>query len=168
MNFYYVTLIFVVICLLVLWRLEAGRLVYKTDHSIRQNKKLATSVGVFSAKYKLWNFVLSCGFAGAVGSFLAHYYNYIDPATHTSGMNFLRYVIIGGRDSFAGPIVGAIFLPFITEYFRAFQRYSSAVLSVVLIIFIIYIPNGLMSIPGRLKRRFGKSERKTFIPPQWI
>ena len=66
--YFYLTFIFMLIALMILWRMESGRLIQLTDQGIRQNRDLASSVGIRVARYKVLNFTISAMFAGLCGN----------------------------------------------------------------------------------------------------
>jgi branched-chain amino acid transport system permease protein len=60
------------------------------------------------------------------------------------------YVLIGGIDSFAGPIIGTFALILIPEFFRDLKMYSPYISSGILLIVVYLMPRGLVSLPDLL------------------
>jgi branched-chain amino acid transport system permease protein len=44
----------------------------------------------------------------------------------------------------AGPIVGTVIITFLMEYFQTFVEYATLMMGIVLLIFIIYLPGGII------------------------
>src|SRR5712671_7777710 len=147
---YYLVLFLMLVILLVLWRLESSRLglIWK---SIGMANNLAQSLGVDIAKHKLVAFALGCFFAGVAGAFYAHFVRFLFPPEFgfLLATNILIYNFVGGRGHFAGPIVGAVFLSLLSEPFRG-SAYETIFYSIVMLLTILFLPGGLITLPGKL------------------
>jgi branched-chain amino acid transport system permease protein len=64
------------------------------------------------------------------------------------------YVLIGGIDSFAGPIIGTFILILIPEFFRDLKIYSPFISAVILGIVVYLMPQGIVSLPRRVTSWF--------------
>ncbi len=147
---YYLALGLMAVVLLVLYKLEHSRLglVWK---SIGMADNLATSLGVNVARYKIIAFMLGCFFAGVAGAFYAHFIRFLFPPEFSFLMatNILVYNYVGGKGSFAGPIVGAFFLSLLSEPFRGSPN-ETIFFSLVMLLTILFLPGGLITLPGKL------------------
>src|SRR6516165_9192143 len=147
---YYLALFLMLAILLVLWRLESSRLglIWK---SIGMADNLAQSLGVDIARHKLLAFALGCFFAGAAGAFYAHFIRFLFPPEFgfLLATNILVYNFVGGRGHFVGPIVGAIFLSLLSEPFRG-SPYETIFFSIAMLLTILFLPGGLITLPGKL------------------
>lgn len=147
---YYLGLALTVIVLVVLYRLEHSRLglIWR---SIGQADHLAQSLGVNVARYKLVAFTVGCFFAGVAGAFYAHFIRFLFPPEFgfLVATNILVYNFVGGRGHFAGPVVGAVFLSLASEPFRG-SPYETIFFSIVMLMAILFLPGGLITLPGRL------------------
>ncbi len=123
--------------------------------SIRENEIAAQAMGIPITKYKVMAFVISSGFAGLAGGLFAHFTLYLH--TNTFGFNksfeIIIMVALGGMGSLLGSIMGAVILTVLPEMFRALQDYRMVIYSLVLILIMIFRPQGLL---GRTE----KSARK--------
>jgi branched-chain amino acid transport system permease protein len=164
--YFYLTFAFMLIALLILWRMGSGRLIQLTNQGIRQNNDLASSVGIRVARYKVLNFVISAMFAGLCGSLIVGYNNAIAPPTNLEGLLPMVYCIGGGREVLLGPVIGALTLSGLPQLFGIPTGYEPIFFGAIFIFIITILPGGLVSIPSILRRRFGKKE--DIIPPQWI
>jgi branched-chain amino acid transport system permease protein len=72
----------------------------------------------------------------------------------------LVWVIVGGTATFSGPIIGVTVLSLVNEWFRAFEIWRPLVYGCILIASIMFLPDGLESLPAKLRgvisRRRGK------------
>ena len=147
---YYLALVLMLIVLVILYKLERSRLglVWK---SIGMADNLAQSLGVNIANYKLLAFTLGCLFAGVAGAFYAHFIRFLFPPEFgfLLATNILVYNFVGGRGHFAGPIVGAGFLSLLSEPFRG-SPYETIFYSIVMLLAILFLPGGLITLPGKL------------------
>jgi branched-chain amino acid transport system permease protein len=147
---YYLVLGLMLVVLAVLWKLEHSRLglIWR---SIGMADNLAQSLGVNIARHKLLAFMLGCFFAGVAGSFYAHFIRFLFPPEFGFLMatNILVYNYVGGRGSFVGPIVGAIFLSLLSEPFRG-SPYETIFFSIAMLLTILFLPGGLITLPRKL------------------
>jgi branched-chain amino acid transport system permease protein len=66
------------------------------------------------------------------------------------------YVLIGGIDSFAGPIIGTAILILIPEFFRDLKIYSPFISAVILLMVVYLMPQGLVGLPQLVRSLFLK------------
>ena len=154
------------IALLVLWRMESGRLIQITGQGIRQNENLASSVGIKVARYKVLSFTISAMFAGLCGSLIVGLSGSIAPPTYIEGLLPMVFCIGGGREVLIGPVIGALAFSGLPQLFGIPTGYEPIFFGAILIFIITILPGGLVSIPSILRRRFGKKE--DVIPSQWV
>src|SRR5438093_3400858 len=147
---YYLALVLMLIVLLVLYKLESSRLGFIWK-SIGMADNLAQSLGINVAKHKLIAFALGCFFVGVAGAYYAHFIRFLFPPEFGFLMatNILVYNFVGGRGHFAGPIVGAVFLSLLSEPFRG-SPYETIFFSIAMLLTILFLPGGLITLPGKL------------------
>jgi branched-chain amino acid transport system permease protein len=147
---YYLAVGLTVVVLFVLWKLERSRLGL-TWKSIGMADHLAQSLGVNIAAYKLVAFAVGCFFAGVAGAFYAHFIRFLFPPEFgfLVATNILVYNFVGGRGHFVGPIVGAVFLSLLSEPFRG-SAYETIFFSIAMLLTILFLPGGIITLPGRL------------------
>jgi branched-chain amino acid transport system permease protein len=159
-NYYYLCLIVVSISLLILYRLEKSR-IGLTFHAIHWQDKLAESVGVDTWRYRTLAFVIASFFAGLAGALLAHYLGTINPNQFdVEQMVFvLIWVIVGGTATFYGPILGVVALTVLNEIIlRQFDidQLRPLFYGLILVVSILFLPNGLESLGGKLRGVFSR------------
>ncbi len=154
--YYYLALTVVSLCLLILYRIEKSR-IGLTLHAVHWKAPLAESVGVNTLRYKTLAFVTGSFFVGIAGGLKVHYIGTITP--NQFGISFmvfiLIWVIVGGYNKFYGPIIGVIVLTLFDESIRSFEEIRPAIYGAVLIFSILFLPQGLESIPTKFKAWFG-------------
>ena len=114
---------------------------------------LAESVGVNTRRYRTLAFVVASFFVGIAGALFAHYLGTINP--HQFGVGILVFVlvwvIVGGTKTFAGPIIGVTVLSVLNELFRGTDELRPAIYGCILIASIMFLPDGLESVPGKIR-----------------
>lgn len=162
--YYFFALAIVGLSLLVLYRLERSR-IGLTFHAIHWQDSLAESVGVNIWRYRMLAFVAASFFAGLAGALLAHYLGTINPGLFDveQMVYVLIWVIVGGTKTFRGPIYGVVALTVLNEIVLRGLGVDQArpfIYGAILILAILYLPDGLESLGGKLKGliRRGRSE----------
>jgi branched-chain amino acid transport system permease protein len=114
-------------------------------------------MGVNTARFKLYTFVISAAFAAVAGSFLTHYNGGIGPS-EASVMKSVRYVAIvavGGMANLWGALLMGIVLNFMSLR-GMFGTYDDAVFGGILIVIMLFAPQGILSL--RLTGLFGRKK----------
>lgn len=149
-DYYWLTLAIVAVVLVVSWRLVHSRL-GREWIAIRDDETLASAVGLNATSGKLLAFVASAAFAGAAGAITAHAMRGVTPDDFTIWISatVVAMMIVGGRGTFAGPVLGALLLTVMPEFLGGFAEYKMFLFGVLLVITITLLPEGIM---GRLNR----------------
>src|SRR5688572_12451159 len=125
--------------------------------SIRDDETAAEAMGVDTTRYKVLSFVVSSMFAGIAGSLFAHHTAYLNPNSFTFITSFylIIMIVVGGLGSIQGSILGAILITVILEYFRRLNEFRLVGFSILLVLVMLYRPQGLMGVWDvlRFKRR---------------
>ncbi len=156
-NFYYLVLTSAALTVLVCSRLVRSR-VGRALVAIRENESLAESVGVDTFRYSMIAFGVGAFFAGMAGSLYAHYSRYVSPDMFEfiHIVEMLTMILMGGRGTILGPVVGAAIFTALPESLR-FVNLSPAAqwitLGLILVLGILYIPEGLVPRAARLLGR---------------
>ena len=103
-------------------------------------------------------FVIASGFAGIAGALLAHYIGTINPNSFdVEVMVFvLTWAIVGGTGTFYGPILGCVVLTILNEIVLrelGLEQTRPLIYGLILILSILFMPNGLESIVQKVTRR---------------
>jgi branched-chain amino acid transport system permease protein len=125
--------------------------------SIRDDEIAAEAMGVDTTRFKVLAFVISSMFAGIGGSLFAHYTAYINPSSFTFITSFylIIMIVVGGLGSIEGSILGAILITVVLEAFRSLSEFRLVGFSILLVLVMLYRPQGLMGTVElfRLRRR---------------
>lgn len=161
--FYYLALMIALVAGGAMYRLHRSR-IGMTFMAIRQAEHLASSVGVAAARYKVLAFTVACFFAGMVGAFYAQYTHYVGPYDFTfhDSAKIIVYMVLGGTGHILGPLLGTAFVVAIEQATTGFAQYIPLFYGGALILVVLFLPQGLISLPGRVLARYnaGGPERR--------
>ena len=87
-------------------------------------------------------------FGGIGGAFFAAFHAKHLPSTYsvTDSVYFMLYCFLGGLDFIFGAVVGAFLLVISFELLHDLQEYQALIYGVVMISFILWLPNGILSL----------------------
>ncbi len=144
--YYFVVLAFVALSAIASWGIinsPYGR----TLRAIRENEKLAASLGINVGRHKIGAFIVSGVFAGVSGVLLAYFLRHISPSQFSSfpSIYLALMVMIGGARLLLGPIAGGILVSFLPEVLNLDPVESRILYGVCLIAVILLLPNGLIA-----------------------
>jgi branched-chain amino acid transport system permease protein len=150
-SFYYIILPITVFLLWVagnLMRTKIGRALI----ALRESEIASQCLGMNTAKYKVIAFALSAFYAGLAGSIYGSWVSYISPDNFGLLESFLyiMMVIIGGMGSLIGSVIGAILFTLLPELLRTFEDLQDVIYGALLLIFIIFMPQGIYGLFLRL------------------
>ncbi len=144
-QLYFLALFFLALTITVYYLLYNSRIGRAWD-AIGSSLKLAGSTGINVVRYRLANVLIGNFFIALAGSLLVAFYRAAVPMqfSFAVGLPVMGYLIIGGMmHSLTGPILGAIIVTFIPEYFRFAQQYQSIIVSVIVILILMFLPMGI-------------------------
>jgi branched-chain amino acid transport system permease protein len=146
-QYYYLALILVAVTIYVNSRLVHSRL-GRAFIGIRENEMLAESVGINAFKYSMAAFVVGAFFAGIAGSYYAHYITFISPDLFSFSVTTTMIVmlVMGGKGTVVGPVVGAVIFTVLPEYLRIAEKLRLPIFGLILLIGIMYMPQGLIKV----------------------
>ncbi|MFV9674304.1 MAG: branched-chain amino acid ABC transporter permease [Anaerolineales bacterium] len=119
----------------------------KALNAIRDGELAASAMTVDTRKTKMIAFLFSAFWAGVAGGLFAHVIRYINPGTFgiRKLAEVLAMVYLGGLNSVAGSVVGAVGFNLLGEALRPLEILKWIVIPVMLILLMIYRPTGLIS-----------------------
>jgi branched-chain amino acid transport system permease protein len=136
--------------------------------AIREDQDAAESLGINTTFYKTIALVLSAVLTGLAGAFYTNYMGYIDPkvvfALHDISIVTIMVVMVGGVATFWGPAVGAIIMVLLAEMIRSIPVLGTAhhtFFGILLIVIIIFLPNGIVGDFAKLKKLAGLARRSS-------
>ena len=138
--------------------------------AIKENSAEAKMIGINTAKYKLYAFVISTFFAGLAGSLYAQVIRHLDFRIFDASNSFepLMMSVIGGLGTIEGPVIGSIILVSINSYLPNIDTILQSLMSplfpavsnvgppirhillgIFLLLIVIFFPGGVLSIIRR-------------------
>jgi len=114
--------------------------------AIRDDEIAAEIMSVDTQRMKVIAFMLSSGLAGVAGGLFAHILGYINPGTFTimKSTEVMVMVYLGGMGSLSGSVLSAVSFTLLMEVLRPLQVFKWVVIPLLLIILMIFRPEGLM------------------------
>lgn len=114
--------------------------------SVRDAELASRTLGVFSARLKVLSFGVSGMLAGLAGGLFAHYSFFIEPGEFTFilSIDVALFVILGGMNHYAGPLLGATIFTLLPEFTRFFQDWRGAVFGLLIIVLLNVRPDGVL------------------------
>ena len=142
---YFIILVFVVITVFVIRRLEDSR-IGRSLVAMREDEIASEAMGIDMWKTKLAAFALSTFWAGVAGVIFAGKTTFINPASFTmwESILVLCMVVLGGMGSIPGVIIGALVITLLPEYLRAFSEYRMLLFGAVLVFVMVFKPDGMV------------------------
>ena len=158
LPYYYFVLAIAAIAVGLLWCLLRSPW-GKAFQALRDNPIRAESLGIDTRSYTLLSFAIGAVFAGIAGVLFASLVDFIEPAPFAVGASIMMYlmVVVGGAGYFWGPLVGALVGMVVPEWIRdvfpTLANWYLPIFGAVVILMMVWLPDGLMSIPDRIKAK---------------
>ena len=127
----------------------------KAFTALRDNPIRAESLGVDIRNYTLLSFAIGAAYAGVAGALFASLVQFIDPSPFNVEASIMMYlmVVVGGPGYFFGPMLGAAVGVILPEWLRFAQAWYLFVFGSAVVVLMIWLPDGLLSIPDRLRAK---------------
>jgi branched-chain amino acid transport system permease protein len=163
--YYYVILLVAGATLLLCYWMSRSKLGYYLQ-AIREDQETAESIGINTTRYKLVALGISAAVTALAGAFYANYFLFVDPTIVlplSLSIEIVLMGIIGGLGTVWGPVLGAVLLKLSSEIFRGvtagtkYEQSSLLIYGLLLIIVILFMPDGLMGGLNKLLKR-GRQE----------
>jgi branched-chain amino acid transport system permease protein len=157
LAYYYFVLAITVLLGALLWKLLSSPW-GKAFTALRDNPIRAESLGVNIQAYTLLSFAIGAVYAGIAGALYGSLVEFIDPSMFTVGESIMMYlmVVVGGAGYFFGPLLGSVVGVLLPEWLRDVpyaRDWYLPLFGAVVVILMLRLPDGLLSIPDRLKAR---------------
>lgn len=137
-----IALILVYLGLRVLIASSFGRIII----AIRENETRAALLGYDPRIYKLVTFMIGGAIAGFAGALYVNWGAFVSPTIFALGLSaqIIIWVIIGGRGTLIGPIIGCLLLQWLVTEIGAQQAVdANFILGAILIVFVLLVPKGI-------------------------
>lgn len=154
-SVYYLYLVLAAILVLTAWRLANSKW-GRALKAIKDNPEAVESSGVNIASFKIMAFTLAAVYGCIGGALYAHFVRYINPATYTMdfSINYVIMLIIGGLGTVPGAVLGAVLVTITPELLRFLQNYYWFIYSIITLLFVVFLPHGMMGVFSNLKGMF--------------
>lgn len=128
-----------------IWSIERGRL-GRAFNAIRQDETVAASLGISITWHQSLAFAISGAVAGLFGGLEAYHSYALDPNQFGFHLliTILSYVILGGRNTVWGPVIGTAILIMLPELARPLAENRLIIYGMILILVINYLPKGIV------------------------
>ncbi|MDO8299519.1 branched-chain amino acid ABC transporter permease [Lacisediminimonas sp.] len=129
--------------------------------AIRENRYVAQSVGIRPFSYAMLAFVLGALLAGLAGGFYAHYISFVGSEVFKFSfmITMIIVVLVGGKGTLVGPVVGAVLITLLEEYLREAKELRMSIFGVIVMLIVLFMPNGLMGFLHQRRERFGQDNQ---------
>ena len=113
---------------------------------IRDNSERPAALGFNNQKHKLIAFIIAGSIAGLAGSLqaLLDVGAYPEWAFWSKSAEPLFMILLGGMQSFLGPLMGALIFELLNDFVTANTRYYGLVLGLVILCFVLGLKKGLL------------------------
>jgi len=149
---YYLALLFMVVSAVIFLTIAASPIGLILQAGA-QDPIAAESLGFNLTKYKVLAFGVSAFFSGLAGAMLVFYLGTASVSVVVSisvVLQIIIAVIIGGRRTIIGPILGSLFIILTGQWLQYLGQLDYAVVSLLALIILLFFPNG---IAGMLFRK---------------
>ncbi len=121
--------------------------------AVGDNPELAEASGIGIQGSQMFAFLLGSAMAGFAGALLAHYLGFVSPESFSQHVSVAAIImlVIGGRGSVLGPILGALIMTPLPELFRSAIETQNILYGITLILVLKFLPMGLVGIAARLR-----------------
>lgn len=150
-RYYYYVLVLFAVAVLAMWVLVHSPF-GKALQAIRDNETRAEFVGVQVRRYRWVAFVVSGSYAGLAGALWAPLNGLTTPDIlyWTFSGKIVFFTVLGGFQTFIGPVIGAVTFNYLETYAVGHTVYWQMVLGLVLVALVLALPAGIAGTAGRL------------------
>jgi len=159
---YFMVVGLVILTIFVVNRLQNSR-IGRALVALREDEIACQAMGIDITHVKMTAFALGSTWAGMMGVVFAAKNTFINPASFTfmESAMVLSIVVLGGMGSILGVIVGAMVLILLPEYLRAFSDYRMILFGALMVIMMVFRPQGIVASVRKTYRLTVDSEKKS-------
>lgn len=154
-DYYYVALIFFLIATGAIWFIVHKTHLGQMWIAVRGDEEYAASLGINTKTVKLTSYVISCALSAVGGCIYLVILSCLTPEQFNSSgtTQILMMVLIGGKGTAAGPIIGALLLVWLPLLINMSPQLKLIVYGLILIVVILLVPNGIVGLFRRRSKR---------------
>lgn len=133
----------------------------------RDDHVAAALLGYNTARWRVFSLSLSAFYVGIAGGLYAGFISFIQPIMFDmlKSTEMTSVVVFGGLGSMSGALLGTTIITLVTELFRPISQYRMLIYGLVLVLVMVFRPEGIMGqhelTPGLVKKLFRRSSKTT-------
>ena len=133
--------------------------------TVRDAEVAAEACGIRKPRLLVLVFILAGALAAIAGGLFATLQTYITPDAFTFDLSLLFFIsiLIGGRGSILGPLLGMVALTLLPELVARFAAYSTFFYAALLLVIVLAMPGGIAALIDPRNRR-KLPENRTVLP----
>ena len=168
-GFYYFCLGLAVLCTWMTTNVAASRF-GRALIAIRDAEVAAEAVGISKPALLVTVFLFSGALAGIAGGLFASLQSYITPDAFTFDLSVLFFIaiLIGGRGSILGPLLGTIILTALPEFAAPLVAWSTFLYAALLLAIVLIVPGGIAEMLDFRNRRPLEQHRQIRPRPELL
>ncbi len=152
--YYFFSLVVMLVILYMLYRIEKSR-IGDSFKAISMDPLLAESTGINIPRHRLLACAIGGFFAGIAGGLLVHRLGAVDPRVFNivTMLYLLIWVVVGGTNTFWGPIIGVTVMQTLFEISRPLIQIRPMFFGLSVILVLLFMPGGLESLISKTVNR---------------
>ncbi len=138
--------------------------------AIRDAEVAAEASGIAKPRLLITVFLFSGALAGVAGGLFSSLQSYITPDAFTFDLSILFFIaiLIGGRGSILGPLLGTIILTVLPEFAAPLVAWSTFLYATLLLVIVLAIPGGIADLLDYKNRRPLEQHREIVPRPELL
>ena len=168
-HFFYLCLALAIVCTWLTANIARSRF-GRSLIALRDAEVAAEACGVKKIPLLVAVFIFAGALAGIAGGLFASLQSYITPDAFPFNLSILFFisVLIGGRGSIVGPLIGTIILTILPEIAAPLAAWSNFLYAFLLLMIVIAIPGGIAGLIDFERRRPLESHREIIPAPAYL
>jgi len=157
--YYFLNLVVMLAILYMLYRIEKSQ-IGDAFKAISMDTELAASTGISIPRHRLMACAIGSFFAGIAGGLLVHRLGAVDPKLFniTTMLYLLIWVVVGGTNTFWGPIIGVTVMYTLFELSRPLIQLRPAFFGLSMVLVLLFLPGGIEGLISKLIGRWRKTD----------
>jgi len=152
--YYFFSLGVMLVVMYILYRIEKSR-IGDAFKAVSMDPLLAESTGISIPRQRLLSCAIGSFFAGIAGGLLVHRLGAVDPRIFNivTMLYLLIWVVVGGTNTFWGPIIGVSVMYTLFELSRPLIQIRPMFFGLSMILVLLFIPGGIESLVSKVVAR---------------
>jgi branched-chain amino acid transport system permease protein len=138
--------------------------------AVRDAEVAAEASGIAKPRLLMTVFLFSGALAGIAGGLFSSLQSYITPDAFTFDLSILFFIaiLIGGRGSILGPLLGTVMLTVLPEFAAPLVAWSTFLYAALLLVIVLAVPGGIADLLDYKNRRPLKQHREIAVHPELL